>query len=229
VVSQRVGRFGGVLVDKIVSVIAPTACPVCREPGPAPCDRCWGRLDAAPALAPPRHVDRIRALLRYEGAGRELIARTKYANARASIPWLADGLAALVSGGGDSWRNLTVVTWAPTTRRRRRRRGYDQAEVLARATARRLGLAPARLLERRDGSAQTGRSRSDREDDPPVFTARRPTRIAGSRVLLVDDVVTTGATLTAAAAALKLAGATAVNVVTAAATPLKVWPDSADA
>jgi predicted amidophosphoribosyltransferase len=109
------------------------------------------------------------------------------------------------------------VTWAPTSTARRRARGYDQAQVLARAVARHLGV-PCRPLLRRHGPsrAQTGRRRVERLADAPLFaTTRRPR----AHVLVVDDVVTTGATLHAACRALLAGGAERVRAVAAAATP----------
>jgi hypoxanthine phosphoribosyltransferase len=109
------------------------------------------------------------------------------------------------------------VTWAPTSARRRRRRGYDQSELLAHAVARRLGLPCRRLLFRDRSGHQTGRSRQERLRLGPVFTAR-PLR-KPSRVLVIDDVVTTGSTLRAAGHALDLAGAAKVVLFAAVATP----------
>jgi predicted amidophosphoribosyltransferase len=108
-----------------------------------------------------------------------------------------------------------AVTWAPTTLERRRARGFDPAEVLARAVARGLGVPCARLLDRRPGPPQTGLAAAARLLGPR-FVARRA---APSRVLLVDDVATTGATLAAAAAALRGAGAQNVLAITGARTP----------
>ena len=111
-----------------------------------------------------------------------------------------------------------LVTWAPTSPRRRRDRGFDQAQLLARAVARRLGLPARATLRRTSSTPQTGLDARARHLGP-AFRALRPS--PGS-VVLVDDVVTTGATLEAAASALRAAGATTVIGVTAAATPLKV-------
>lgn len=151
------------------------------------------------------------AAFAYEGVGREVVARLKYRNARASLPFLAARVAALVEPG-----TVDVVTWAPTAAARRRQRGFDQAQLLAAAVARRLGLPCRRLLRRRPGApAQTGASLAQRRKGP-VFDPRRG---VGSRVLVVDDVVTSGATVAAAARALRAGGATVVIVAAAARTP----------
>src|SRR5262249_29162350 len=107
-----------------------------------------------------------------------------------------------------------VVTWVPTTRGRRRRRGFDQAELLARAVARRWRVPCAPLLARAPGPPQTGRSRDDRLTGV-ALRPRRPVD-AGLPVVLVDDVLTTGATLRCAAAALRSVGHRWLGALTAA-------------
>ena len=158
-------------------------------------------------------VDACHALLAYEGAGRELVARLKHRNHRAALPGLAAAAASLVDAA-----TVDVVTWAPTTPRRRRSRGYDQSELVARAVARRLGRPCRRLLRRAEGPAQTGRSAAERWS-APAFSARSV--VSGGRVLLVDDVVTTGATVARAGGALRAAGAERIVVLALARTPLK--------
>jgi predicted amidophosphoribosyltransferase len=146
------------------------------------------------------------------GDGRRLLHSLKYRNGRAVAGALGSAMAALVGPG-----EVDVVTWAPTAPARRRARGYDQAEVLARAVARQLGVPHRRLLRRADRTGpQTGRSRVERLARAPTFAAARA--VTG-RVLVVDDVVTTGATLHAATQALLAGGATSVLAVAAAATP----------
>jgi len=191
-------------------VLLPVTCPVCGARGAAPCPRCAAGLRRAPALPAPPGVDSCAALLDYDGVGRELVARLKYRNARAVLPALARALAGLVDAAA-----VDAVTWVPTTASRRRQRGIDQAELLARAVAHRLGKPRRRLLHRRPGPAQTGRPVHERRIGP-AFDPRRRTP---TRVLLVDDVVTTGATVAAAARALRWAGAREVHVLAAARTP----------
>ncbi|MDP8937032.1 MAG: ComF family protein [Actinomycetota bacterium] len=191
-------------------MLLPVTCPVCGARGPAPCARCVAGLRPAPPLAPPPGVESCAALLAYEGVGRELVARLKYRNARAAVPAVARALAALVDSGA-----VDVVTWVPTTAARRRARGFDQAELLARAVARPLGRPCRALLRRCPGPAQTGRPLQARRAGPSID----PRRPAPPRVLLVDDVITTGATVAAAARALRSAGAVEVHVLAAARTP----------
>ena len=189
-------------------------CPVCDRVGPAPCRACIELLDPPPRRPPPRGLDRLAAPFAYAGSGRELVARLKYRNARTAVPWLAAAMATVVDRPG-----LDLVTWVPTTANRRRRRGFDQAEVLARALARRLGLPCRPLLRRRPGPAQTGLTLAARRVGP-AFVAH-PGAVPAA-VLVVDDVVTSGATLEAAALVLRRCGAKRVDAVTAASTPLKL-------
>ncbi len=196
----------------------PATCPVCARPGPAPCPGCIADLRPAPALPPPVGLTACPALVAYDGAGRELLARLKYRNARAALGWLAEGMAALV-GADAGGEGIDVVTWAPTTTARQRRRGFDQAELLARRVARHLGRPCRRLLVRVPGPPQTGLGRGERRAGPRFSVAPGVTGRPFRRVLVVDDVVTTGASLTAAATALLTGGAIEVRAVAAARTP----------
>ena len=143
-----------------------------------------------------------------DGQTQELIRGLKYRNQRRAVTILAGQLVKSVRDDPDAL-TFEVVTWAPTSSSRRRRRGYDQSELLARAVARQLGIPCRRLLFRDHSRPQTGRTRDERLSGP-LFRAR-PLRRAVS-VLVIDDVVTTGSTLKAAAHALELAGAHQVGI-----------------
>jgi predicted amidophosphoribosyltransferase len=199
----------------VAGVLLPTRCPVCGAAGAVPCRRCATRLRRAPAAPPPDGLDACRALLVYEGASRRLVTSLKYHNDRAVLTWLAGHMAELLDPPRDA-----VVTWAPTSRRRRRQRGYDQAELLAHAVARRWGRPCRRLLVRAgERGPQTGHDLAERRRGP-VFRARAgATGPIRNPVVVVDDVVTTGSTLEAAARSLGAAGAPWVAAVTAARTP----------
>jgi predicted amidophosphoribosyltransferase len=195
----------------ILDAVLPVRCPACGAPGCAPCGRCVARMRPAATGPLPPALDVCRSLLAYEGEARELIARLKYRNDRAALAWLGGGMATLIEPPAG-----VVVTWAPTGARRRRRRGFDQAELLAAAVARRWRVPCRRLLGRAPGAAQTGLTLAARRQGPSFVPAPAPVPVP---VIVVDDVVTTGSTLTAAAWALRAAGAPWVGALTAARTP----------
>jgi predicted amidophosphoribosyltransferase len=151
----------------------------------------------------------------YEGVIRNLIIGLKYRNRRDNARQLVDMTIARL----EALPQADVITWVPTTRRRARQRGGDQAEALARWLGKRTQVPVRGLLVKTSREAQTGRSRSERLDGPAIVA--RPLHHA-QRVIVVDDVVTTGATFDRVRAALRAAGATEVVCVAIAATPAPV-------
>ncbi|MFM7409947.1 MAG: ComF family protein [Actinomycetota bacterium] len=164
-------------------------------------------------------MNRIATAAVFDGEVREMIVALKYHNARR----VARPLAALLADAVGRDRNvrrigIDVVTWAPTSSLHKRRRGYDQAELIARELAQRLNLPAQRLLRRHGSVAQTGRSRRERLTGP-AFRGRSSAR--GKRILVVDDVATTGATLHSARRALRAEGAEMVFCWAVAGTPAR--------
>jgi ComF family protein len=183
-------------------MIFETRCAGCDKPGAPVCTTCRFAL-LGPAPRDASHG--VIAAVPFTGRARRVVLGWKYRNRRSVSHHLA-GLIVNRLLAVRAQHDLDIVTWAPTSSKRRRERGFDQGEFLARAVARQLGLPCRRLLDRDASASQTGRSRSERLVGP-TFVARPG--LDGVRVLVVDDVVTTGSTLAAAAAALHDRGAVA--------------------
>jgi predicted amidophosphoribosyltransferase len=143
----------------------------------------------------------------YEGVGRDLIAALKF-GARLSLAERA--AAAIAARAPPELLDGTVVP-VPPAPWRHRWRGFDPAEAIARALAAETGLAFRPCLRRNQARRQVGRPRSERLSRPPQV---RVAAMPPERAILVDDVVTTGATLAACAAALRSAGAQRVVALT---------------
>lgn len=153
--------------------------------------------------------------LAYVGLVRDLMLAFKYQNQRALARLFAERLVATLHTSVEI-DSIDVVTWVPTTRERRTARGHDQAETLARITGRSLGLPVRKLLVRETVGHQTGQNRENRLIGVS-FRARSLN--TPTTVLVVDDVVTTGATMRIAQNALYQAGATRVICAAVASTP----------
>jgi predicted amidophosphoribosyltransferase len=163
-------------------------------------------------------VDELWAGWCHEGAAAELVRALKYGRVTAAVTPIADRMA-LVADGAQA---ADLVTWVPCSPTRRRERGFDPAELLARAVARRIRLRVRRLLLRLDDEPQTARTREGRLAGPELGVR---CRLRGGVVLVVDDVCTTGSTLRVAATALRDGGA--VSVVAAVATMAPAAPRQA--
>jgi ComF family protein len=180
----------------------------------------------------PPAFDLARSAFRFDGAVAQAVKRLKY---RDGI-WIAPGLGAFLA---ETWRALPqtlrpAVDWVtpvPLASARARERGYNQAGLLAKALARRLRLPCREVLRRtRDTGTQTKLTAQERRKNvrgafavkaayrgaPGSWRARWFPPVEGARILLVDDVITTGATVDECARALKAAGAAAVYALSAA-------------
>jgi predicted amidophosphoribosyltransferase len=203
--------FAGVVRD-LAGAVFPASCPGCGGPAEPVWPPCGAALRAPPPAPPPPGVDAWVAPLAYEGTARELVARAKYRGRHAALAWLATAIAGAL---GPPPLAVDVVTWVPTDRVRRRARGFDHARRLATVVARAHALPARALLVRDPGPPQTVLAIDARRGGPPIRARAR----APARVLLIDDVATTGASLARAATALRDAGAVTIVAATAARTP----------
>ena len=145
----------------------------------------------------------------FEGEVKNLIVNFKYQHNKS----LARTLACLVVGAESLMRDSDVVTWIPTLLERKNDRGFDHAELLARHVGGMLRKPARKVLRRTSSGHQTGRSRLERLVGVS-FVASPAVR--ERRILLIDDVITTGTTMREAAQALVVAGASEVACVGAA-------------
>jgi len=150
----------------------------------------------------------------YEGALRDAIHLFKYGKVRTLAGPLGDLLAAAIPRD----QRFDAIAPVPLHWRRKWQRGFNQAELLARSLARRSGIPMLRALRRVHSTAtQAGLSNTRRRSNvAKAFHVRKNMALAGKRILLIDDVMTTGSTAAACAVALKRAGAVKVSLLTVA-------------
>ena len=230
--------------EQFLAVVFPSACPACgrllRHPWRGPlCEPCWaslprhravtcrcglplaGGVSACPRCRRARQPFAAGASLGpYEGSLRVVLHQLKYAGRRRAAGRLAEALLeepavrALVA-------TCDVLVPVPLHRRRRRERGFNQSALLAREVARRAGKAtcPDALVRRLDTVPQAGLSAAARRRNVReafAVDSRGRAAVAGRTVVLVDDVLTTGATALACARRLQEAGAREVRLLTVA-------------
>lgn len=184
------------------------------EQGPIECRRCGERR----RRGAPSRLDGVSWCWAYAPPISTAITAMKFRG----LDYLADWMAgAAVDHLRDRWPVLDVLVPVPLHWSRRWARGYDQADLVAAGLSKRLGMPKKRwLYRRRRTSAQSRLSEVERHSNlASAFRVRRGAPVHGQRILLVDDVVTTGATLEAAAEALWAAGAESVHAITVARTP----------
>lgn len=151
------------------------------------------------------------ALWRYEGNVRQSLLRFKFSRKQHYAKFYGQALAAKLR---EQEIAFDVITWVPVSNRRRMRRGYDQGQLLSLALGRELQTKPRRCLRKiRDNPPQsTIKGEAHRRANVlGVYKAVHPARFTGKRILLLDDIITTGATISECTKVLLTAGAKEVH------------------
>lgn len=235
---------GGVLMRRVLDAVLPPLCLSCgvvvAEPGSL-CPQCWGGMGflsaplchacghpfdvdpggagdmlCGPCLAKPPSWNRARAVLRYDDASKPLILRFKHADRLEGAPAFARWMA---RAGAEMLADAEILVPVPLHRWRLLARRYNQAALLALALGRQCGVAvaPDALVRLRRTLSQGHMDREQRRRNVAgafALPERRKALVAGKRVVLIDDVLTTGATLGECARVLLKTGAARVDVLT---------------
>lgn len=186
-------------------------CSVCGARAHGICRSCVAGLSSGKA-PPLLGIARATVLCDYDGVGAKLVQAIKYQNRRQGLSVLVDALGAALLSRSEVGFDLIVAV--PAHPRRFRKRGYHVPDLMAERLSKALAVPVQNPLTRVDDGCQLGRGRSERTAVEFRAVSRVP-----ERVLLVDDVVTTGATAVACSVALGLAGARHVEFVALASTP----------
>lgn len=203
------------MINWLLDLLFPPKCPFCQKllekSSDGMCEHCQRTL---PWLTEGHAEQKLPLIslcvspLHYEGTVRDSIRRYKF-HGRTGYAQLYGKLVAQCVN--DHLRGqYDVITWAPLSKKRKRRRGYNQAFLVAQVVAKELDMPLVGTLHKvRDTPAQSGlTNETDRRGNVlGVYALREDTEIEGKRILLIDDVVTTGSTLSECASVLHLGGA----------------------
>lgn len=195
------------VIQEFVSALFPRSCMGCQKLGHYLCDDCRSQAKLAPLST---QASSTRAIFAFDGLIKNLIHAFKY---EAQF-WVLDFLDEFIKKSREDFLQIDCVIPVPLHPKRLRERGYNQSALLAKTWAQNLRQHshPEALTRMIDTPSQTGLSREARKENVKnAFLAKNPKQILGRSILLVDDVRTTGATLSEAARVLKEAGAKEVQ------------------
>lgn len=205
-------KFWSAMLD----LLYPPKCVFCHRllenPDARICSQCRGRLPYTLEHGAQKgeFFSVCVAPLYYEGLAKESLHRFKFNNRREYAKTYGPMMADCIQETRLSW---DVLTWVPVSKKRLRQRGYDQCQLLAQSVGSQMGCTPVSLLKKirhTPAQSQTGTVEKRRANISGAYCVTSPELAAGQTVLLLDDIVTTGATLSECARILRFAGATDV-------------------
>lgn len=210
------------IAECILELIYPTKCMFCHKITGSSnvkiCEKCISGIEYTGKEAEQKfpELDWCRSPLYYTGLSRESLRRYKFGGNKFYGPEYAKIILKNIDLSPNS---CDIISWTPISRQRYRRRRYDQAQIIAQALADNLSIPCMPLLEKKKNnkaqSSLPGRT-ARKLNVMGVYSAINTEIAKGKRILLVDDIVTTGATLSECAATLKSAGVSSVCAVTVA-------------
>src|SRR3990167_3067728 len=210
------------IIEKVFDLIAPYDCLGCGLEGGLLCGWCTSeKISTLPSRCykchqltqdfatcekcrPKVHISNVWVVSEYSGVAQSLVKKLKYERASISAEIIAQFIFEILPCLPDD----IIVVHIPTATSRRRLRGYDQSELIAKSIAKQFGLKHQTLVARMGQSRQVGAKRAKRQTQlNNAFRIAKPQVVKQSKILLIDDVVTTGATLETVADVLKAGGA----------------------
>ena len=199
------------LIDRILAIIAPHDCLGCGNEGKLLCFEC---LEGLPEVAPKRlqspYLTEVRSATPYRGVAKDLVWKLKSSGAQEAARIMATCMLKYISKSKNS-----LIVPVPTATTRVRQRGYDQARLLARELSKQSKLPCLNCLIRTGQAHQVGAGREQRLSQlTSAFRLKSPLLINNAHIILVDDVVTTGATMETVAKLLIQAGASKIEAIT---------------
>ncbi len=194
-------------IDTLLSKLAPHVCLSCGQEGSLLCRACGDILSDPTIYFLQGNLDSVRSATSYEEFARDLVWQLKFRGAQAAADIMARHMTILIQPDDTG----AVIVPVPTASRRVRQRGFDQAKLLARQLSRLTGLRYDDCLRRYGQTEQVGASREQRLLQLKNAFRLKRTITPGSHLILVDDVMTTGATLEMAATTLIKAGADRID------------------
>ena len=218
------------VLEAAIGLLAPPQCINCTKEGSALCrncsdslilpfgERCWrcnSLSNNSRTCVSCRHTgspSHVWIVTDHDGAARDLLSLYKFGHQRVAVEPIALLMTKTFREINNKRPEDYLVVPVPTATSRTRGRGFGHAELLSKKVAARLRLEQAGVLRRLDQTRQLGARREDRlKQLTSSLTVKNPGRIIGRKILLIDDVVTTGGTLIAATKVLRAAGAAQVD------------------